>query len=62
MKSESAINLEQINKRIESNKKEFRRHQRELTFNEKCELLSLSERDKAICHAVLSPKTKNIDN
>ena len=61
MKNESAINLEQINKNIESSKKEFRRHQRELHFGEKMRIaFSLAERDKAIRRAVLLPKTKKI--
>ena len=53
------INPEQSNKRIESNKKEFRRHQRELPFGEKMRIaFYLAERDKAIYRAVLLPKTK----
>ena len=62
MKNESAINLEQTGERIESNKKEFRRHQRELPFGEKMRIaFSLAERDKTIRRAVLLPKTKKVD-
>jgi hypothetical protein len=62
MKNESATNLEQTGERIESNKKEFRRHQRELPFGEKMRIaFSLAERDKAIRRAVLLPKTKKED-
>jgi hypothetical protein len=62
MKNESATNLEQTGARIESNKKEFRRHQRELPFGEKMRIaFSLAERDKTIRRAVLLPKIKKED-
>jgi len=52
-------NLEQTGERIKSNKKEFRRHRRNLLFGEKMRIaFSLAERDKAIRCAVLLPKTK----
>jgi len=56
------INIEQAAERIESNKKEFRRHQRELPFGEKMRIaFSLAERDKAIRRAVLLPKIRKED-
>ena len=56
------INIEPAAERIESGKKEFRPHQRELLFGEKMWIaFSLTERDKAIRRAVLLPKTKKID-
>ncbi len=62
MKNESANNFEQTGERIESNKKEFRRHQRNLPFGEKMKIaFSLAERDKAIRRAVLLTKPKKED-
>ncbi len=53
------INFKQTGERIKSNKKEFRRHQRNLSFSEKMRIaFSLAERDKVIRRAVLLPKTK----
>ncbi len=61
MRKETLVSDEQISEHIESKKREFRQHQRNLSFSEKMRIaFSLAERDRAISRAVLLPKTKRI--
>lgn len=57
MKKPLSINSEKSVKDITSQKEDFRRHQRSLSFGEKMQIaFSLAERDKTIRRAVLLPK------
>ena len=58
MKKEKASVADQPSEYIKSQKKSFRKHQRNLPFGEKMEIaFSLAERDKTIQKAVLLAKT-----
>lgn len=57
MRKKTAINIQQLNEYIKSNKEAFRQHQKSLPFGEKMQIaFSLAERDRAIKGATLLPK------
>jgi hypothetical protein len=61
MKKENAIDIEQLNQYIKSNKDSFRQHQRDLSFDQKMRIaFSLAERDRTIRRAVPLPKNGKI--